>query len=244
MASLYQKALFPLREGKLTVTPMEADVAQVDFFGSAVRSQHLKADPVTIEALPLPREGQPAGFDAGNVGKYTLAVRADRTTVSVGEAVTVTLEIKGTGNVRNAKAPALPTPDGWKTYPPKENVTFDAQGGAIGGTKTTEVLLLPERAGTVMLPAVELATFDPEAKRYVTVKSDPLRLDVTGDLLRRPLLPSGRSALSLDGAVAAYERNEGRCALALGKPLQQRYRCRSIPAFKASSRRCCSACLT
>jgi hypothetical protein len=185
VASLYQKALFPLREGKLTVTPMEADVAQVDFFGSAVRSQHLKADPVVIEAMPLPREGQPAGFDAGNVGKYTLTVRADRTTVSVGEAVTVTLEIKGTGNVRNAKAPALPTPAGWKTYPPKENVTFDVQAGvganAIGGTKATEVLLLPERPGTVMLPAVELATFDPEAKRYVTIKSDPLRLDVTGE---------------------------------------------------------------
>ncbi len=196
VASLYQRALFPLREGKLTVTPMEAEVAQVDFFGSAVRSQHLKADPVVIEAVPLPREGQPAGFDAGNVGKYTLTVRADRTTVSVGEAVTVTLEIKGTGNVRNAKAPALPTPDGWKTYPPKENVTFDVQGGVVGGTKATEVLLLPERPGAVMLPAVELATFDPEAKRYVTIKSDPLRLDVTGEAgaaagARGPGAPAG-----------------------------------------------------
>jgi hypothetical protein len=181
VAMLAQRALFPLREGKLTITPMEADVAQVGFFGSALRTQHLKADAVTIEALPLPREGQPAGFDVSNVGKYTLAARADRTTVSVGEAVTVTLEVKGVGNVRKVRVPAVPTPEGWKGYPPKESVELDTAAGGVGGTKTVEVLLLPERPGTVMLPAVELATFDFEAKRYVTLKTDPLRLDVTGE---------------------------------------------------------------
>jgi hypothetical protein len=183
VAALYSKALFPLREGKLTVTPMEAEVAQVDFFGTAVRAQRLKTEPLTIEVVPLPREGRPPGVDAADVavGKYALAARADRTTVSVGEAVTVTLELRGAGNVRNARIPALATPDGWKGYPPKENVSFDsAAGGALGGAKTVETLLLPERPGTVMLPAVSLTTFDPASKKYETIKSDPLRLDVTG----------------------------------------------------------------
>jgi hypothetical protein len=180
VASLFQKALYPLREGKLSITPMEAEVAQVDFFGTALRAQRLKADAIAIEVIPLPREGQPAGFDSGNVGKYTLTARADRTTVSVGEAVTVTLEIKGTGNVRNVRAPVLPAPPGWKSYAPKETVTLDAPGG-VGGTKLAEVLLLPERPGTVTLPALELPTFDPATKRYETLKSEPLRLDVTGE---------------------------------------------------------------
>ena len=180
VATLYQRALFPLREGKLTVTPIEAEVAQVDFFGSALRTQRIKAEPLTVEALPLPREGQPAGFDAGNVGKYELAARADRTTVAVGEAVTVTIEVKGVGNVRNVRVPALATPAGWKSYPPKETVTLDAPGG-VGGTKVTEVLLLPERAGAVMLPSLELPTFDPASKSYVTLKTDPLRLEATGE---------------------------------------------------------------
>src|SRR5579862_3672941 len=180
VSRLSEKALFPLREGKLTITPMEVDAAQVDFFGMAVRKQHLKSEAVTIEAVPLPREGQPAGFDVGDVGKYELTTRADRAAVSVGEAVTVTLEVKGVGNVRNVHMPALPTPDGWKSYPPKETVALDAPGG-VGGTKTIEVLLLPERAGTVVIPAALLPTFDPETKRYVTLKSEPLRLVVTGD---------------------------------------------------------------
>jgi hypothetical protein len=174
-----RQALFPLREGKLAVTPLEAEVAQVDFFGMAVHAQKLKSEGVAIEALPLPREGQPAGFEASNVGKYELAARADRTTVAIGEAVTVTIEVKGVGNVRNVHVPPLATPAGWKAYPPKDTVTLDAPGG-VGGTKLSEVLLLPESAGAVMLPAIELPTFDPESKRYVTLKTEPLRLEATG----------------------------------------------------------------
>jgi hypothetical protein len=207
VATLYQKALFPLREGKLTVTPVEAEVAQVDFFGTALRTQRIKADPVTIEALPLPREGQPAGFDAGNVGKYELAARADRTTVSVGEAVTVTVEIKGVGNVRNVRLPPLSVPAGWKSYPPKETVTLDAASG-VGGTKLTEVLLLPERAGAVMLPSLEVPTFDPETKRYVALKSDPMRLDATGEAPRpgeAPLAP-GAAGPAVENVIAAAIR--------------------------------------
>ena len=207
VATLYQKALFPLREGKLTVTPLEAEVSQVDFFGSALRTQRLKADPVTIEALPLPREGQPAGFDAGNVGKYELAAHADRTTVPVGEAVTVTVEVKGIGNVRNLHVPPLAVPAGWKSYPPKETVALDAPGG-VGGTKLTEVLLLPERAGTVMIPSTELPTFDPATKRYVTLKSEPLRLDVTGEPRRRGRAARGPGAAepSVENVIAAAIR--------------------------------------
>jgi hypothetical protein len=179
VSTILHKALFPLREGKLTVTPMELEVAQVDFFGMAVRSQKLKSEPLSIEAVPLPREGQPAGFDASNVGQYSLAARADRTTVAVGDAVTVTVEVKGVGNVRNVRVPPLAAPAGWKAYPPKENVALDEPGG-VGGTKTVETLLLPEGPGAVMLPALELPTFDPATKRYVTLKSDPIRLEATG----------------------------------------------------------------
>jgi hypothetical protein len=207
VSTLSQKALFPLREGKLTITPMEVDAAQVDFFGMAVRKQHLKAESLTIEAVPLPREGQPAGFDAGNVGRYALTARADRTTVSAGEAVTITLEAKGVGNVRNVHLPVVATPDGWKAYPPKETVTLDAPGG-VGGTKASEVLLLPERPGAVMIPSAELTTFDPEARRYVTLKSEPLRLDVTGDVKAAgaPRGAGGAAEPAVDNVITAAIR--------------------------------------
>src|SRR5262249_55739707 len=135
-------------------------------------------------------EGQPAGFDTASVGKLTLATRADRTKVAVGEAVTLTVEIRGTGNIRNVRPPALPALAGWKSYEPKTNVSLDA-GETISGVKTVEVLLLPERAGTTLLPALALDVFDPETNSYTRVERQPLHLEVTGDATGAERGPAG-----------------------------------------------------
>ncbi|HVR64817.1 MAG TPA: BatD family protein [Polyangia bacterium] len=180
VALLSRKALFPLQPGKLTVTPLEAEIAQVDFFGATLRRQGLKTEPITIEAVPLPKAGQPADFDAASVGKFAIAAHVDRATVGVGEAVTLTVEVKGQGNLRNLRVPALPPLDGWKAYPPKSSLSVQP-GEVMGGSKTVEYLLLPERPGTTMLTSLTLPYFDPEAKAYAVAKTDPLRLEVTGD---------------------------------------------------------------
>ena len=49
VALLFKKALFPLAPGKLTITPMEAEIAQGDFFGP-MQVHRLKTEPLVIEA--------------------------------------------------------------------------------------------------------------------------------------------------------------------------------------------------
>src|SRR3954451_6323370 len=100
VAPLLRKALFPLQPGRLTVTPMESEISQVDFFGSTLRTQRIKAEALVIEAQPLPTAGQPRGFDPAAVGRFTMDARVDRDKVSVGEAVTLTITLSGQGNVR------------------------------------------------------------------------------------------------------------------------------------------------
>jgi hypothetical protein len=175
----FSRALFPLQAGKLTISPMELDLAQIDFFRGKTIRQHLKADPVEIEALPLPKAGQPAGFESSNVGKFTVEAHADRNTIGIGEALTLTIDIHGQGNLRNVRPPALPRLDGWKPYEPKVTVSLEP-GAVVSGTKTVEYLIMPERPGTTMIPSFELAYFDPATKEYAVAKSDPLRIEVTG----------------------------------------------------------------
>ena len=194
VALLMKKELFPLQTGKLTVTSMEADIAQVDFFGSILRRQHLKTEPLAIEAMPLPRAGQPPDFDPASVGKFTLVAHVDRNSVAVGEAVTLTVELKGQGNLRNVHLPALPALEGWKAYPPKSNLVLDG-GDVLVGTKSIEYLLLPERPGTTMVTSLALPFFNPEAKAYAVAKTDPLRLEVSGD-------PSAAAAHPVAGVLA------------------------------------------
>jgi BatD DUF11 like domain len=180
VGTVLKKALFPLQAGPLTITPMEAEISRSDFFGNAVRSQRVRSTPTVIDVLPLPKAGQPAGFDAANVGIFTLAARVDRAQVAVGEAVTLTIEVGGRGNLRKLVLPAIPKLDGWKAYDPRVNVVVDPASG-VTGTKTAEVLLLPERPGPVTLPALVLETFDPDARRYARVQTSPITLTATGD---------------------------------------------------------------
>ncbi|HET6280055.1 MAG TPA: BatD family protein [Polyangia bacterium] len=198
VAMLFKKALFPLQPGKLTISPMESQVAQVDFFGATLRKQRLKAEATVIEAIALPKADQPPGFDANNVGRFTIAARVDRTMVGVGEAVTFTIDIKGEGNVRNVRPPVFAPIDGWKRYEPKINVTIDP-GDTVSGTKSLEYLLLPERPGVTMLTSLSLPYFDPQAKAYAAARSEPIRLEVTGGAVGRDRTTAGIS----DGKSAA-----------------------------------------
>jgi len=180
VALLFKKALFPLAAGKLTITPMEAEVAQVDFFGSPVRARRLKTEPLVIEAQPLPKAGEPAGFDPANVGKYEISAVVDRPSVAVGDAVTLRVAVKGAGNVRNVKAPSLPPLPGWKSYEPKTDIAVDA-ADVVTGTKTVEWLLRAERPGRTTVPPLEMETFDPAAKRFTSLRTAPIDLTVTGE---------------------------------------------------------------
>ena len=203
VATLLKKALFPLKPGKQTITALEAEVSQVDFFGSALRRERLKSDPINIDVVPAPKEGQPAGFEAANVGTFTMTAQADRTTVAAGEAVTLIVEIKGKGNLRNLRLAALPPLDGWKSYAPKNNVKLESGDDIIAGTRTLEYLLLPERPGTTMITSLTLPYYDPQAKAYAVAKTEPVRLEVTGDAVAHAgATPGAAGAAPATGAGA------------------------------------------
>jgi hypothetical protein len=180
VAAVMRKALFPLQPGRLTISPTEWEISQVDFFGSTMRTQRLKAEPTIIEVQPLPTAGQPRGFDPAAVGNLSLAAKVDRDRVGVGDAVTLTITIGGQGNVRKLPPPVLGKLDGWKVYDPKISVAMEP-GDVVKGTKTIEYLLLPERAGTTTIPAFSMPIFDPAAQSYVVEKTAPIRIEVNGE---------------------------------------------------------------
>ena len=181
VAPLLRKALFGLKPGRFTVTSLEADISRTGFFGAPGRSEHLKADAVTLEIVPLPT-GAPPGFDPSAVGRFTLAAEVDRDHVQVGDAITLRLRIDGQGNLRKIALPALPRLDGWKIYEPKVSVQLN-HSDEIGGTKIAEYLLLPEKPGETEIPPLALTYFDTQKTNYVTARTEPLRLVVTGQAL-------------------------------------------------------------
>ena len=180
VGAILKKALFPLKPGRLVITAMEADLSRSDFFGMAVSKQHVRSPVTTIEVLPLPSAGQPPGFDLANVGRFSLTARVDRSDVNVGDAITLTIDIAGRGNLRKVALPEIPKLIGWKAYDPRVNTVIDPATG-VTGNKSAEILLLPERPGTVQIPTLVLNFFDPETQQYERAEAPGFTLRATGD---------------------------------------------------------------
>ena len=180
VAPLLKKALFPLKAGRLTVSPLEAEVTSLETAFEPGGSVTRRSPAITVEVLPLPSAGQPQGFEAVNVGRLELLAQLDKSEVAAGDAVTYQLTLRGEGNIKNVRLKKVDRIEGFKVYEP--TVTHRPQpGDAGGGAKVYSYLLLPQRGGWLTIPAVELPFFDPVEKRYFIARAPSQAVKVNGD---------------------------------------------------------------
>ncbi|MEW5925390.1 MAG: BatD family protein, partial [Candidatus Zixiibacteriota bacterium] len=184
-------ALFPTRSGELQVGPAMIEV-QIPAPRQARRTNPfslfddiftqgqvatVRSKPVDINVLPLPAEGKPENF-SGTVGKYTLSASADKTTVDINQPVTVTYKISGTGNIKTIAEPAIGDLKDFRVYRATSDEKTTQVGGVVGGTKVFEEVYIPKRAGQLTIPPVEFNYFDPATKKYSSLATKPILLNV------------------------------------------------------------------
>ncbi|MFI5396251.1 MAG: BatD family protein [Candidatus Binatia bacterium] len=192
----FQTTVVPLRTGSLVIGPASLQLSvlsrrrgafsgdpffqhffQDDPFSTQRQPLELHSVPVTLNVLPLPEEGKPAGF-SGAVGNFTLEVSAAPTELTAGDPVTLRMTLNGSGNLADAGAPELANTDGFRTY---ETHGGKAADGGAGGTtiaKSFEEVLIPNDAGVRAIPPVRFSYFDPQARGYETLLSEPIALVV------------------------------------------------------------------
>ncbi|HEX7528801.1 MAG TPA: BatD family protein, partial [Thermoanaerobaculia bacterium] len=110
---------------------------------------------------------------------FDLSAKLDRTRIAPGEAVTLRLRLSGTGNLRTATD--LPKLDvaGVTLYPP--SVKSDAtRTGRTQVSMEWSYVLVPKESGTVTIPPISLAVFDPAEKRIVMKTTAPLTFVTEG----------------------------------------------------------------
>lgn len=135
------------------------------------------SDQPTIEVKPLPA-GAPAGF-GGAVGQFRFTSKVVPEKAAVGEPVTWTLELNGTGNWPDiAGLPARSVSNDFKVVQPKARRT-PAEGKLFDATLTEDVVLVPSKPGTYTLGPVTLAYFDPQSGTYRTVTTPKTTLVIT-----------------------------------------------------------------
>ena len=180
----FQSGLTPLRAGSVTVGPATMSMSMVTaraaqrhgfFFGGPTRQPiELASQPLVLDVLPLPEQGKPADF-SGAVGHFALDVRAAPLEVTAGDPVTMTYTLHGEGDLSSVVPPAIAGSDTLRVYPVQPATT---PPGSPAGTRAFEQVVIPQRAGSVRLPAIRFSWFDPEARAYRVAQPPPVVLAV------------------------------------------------------------------
>ncbi len=136
--------------------------------------------PITLNVRALPQENKPDSF-YGAVGQdFTLSTAVEPQHVQAGEAVNVSVTVKGPGNLKATQNLNFPHLDGFKIYPAAP--TSGSVTGASGETtsrKTFKAVLVPTASGIYTFPALPWSYFDPQANAYQTLHTKPVQITVT-----------------------------------------------------------------
>src|SRR6266446_6656559 len=163
------------------------------------REVEINSEPVAFEVKPLPQNAPPSF--SGAIGNFTMTTEAKPKSVQVGDPITVTSTISGRGNFDRVNAPAVEDDRGWHKYPASSKFKNDDEVG-ISGTKTFEMVLSPNEKKQ-NIPLLAFSYFDPAKEQYVTLRSDPIAIEVQGGAVPVPASVTSQPAASAMRAAAA-----------------------------------------
>lgn len=132
---------------------------------------------VNITVKPLPAEGRPENF-TGMVGDYKFSAEFDKTELKVGEALTLTVSIKGDGTPGTITDPKFPDFSEFRSVPPENSINKKVSGGKVITSKETRVFLYPKKKGQFTIPQMTYSWFNPSKKKYETATAGPWEIQV------------------------------------------------------------------
>lgn len=170
-----QTVLTPTVFGELVIDPAKI-TSEGDVFS---RGFTIQTQPETISVQPLPGSA-PAGF-SGAVGNFNITAEVDLNQTKVNDAVTLTINISGKGNLETFADPQWEIGPQWRAFDSQSATDIQSQAGVITGTRTIEQVLVPTVGGEFTLPTIEFSFFDPQSGTYQSVETDPILVSVEQD---------------------------------------------------------------
>ncbi len=208
-------ALFPLVSGKIEIPPAKFKCNIIirqqrhrgamfdEFMGGGGRRYPVErsTEPVKLIIHPLPAVGKPENF-TGAVGKYTMDVLAKPTKVKVGDPITLSINIRGEGNIQTIGEPLLAPEgmDGFKAYDSEVNVTITDRGDGIKGEKLFNKVVEPQSENVDVIPGISFSYFDPDLEKYKTLTHEPIPIEIEHSDIETPI------RLTLEGSGMAKGR--------------------------------------
>jgi hypothetical protein len=202
-------ALFPLVSGKIEIPPAKFKCNIIirqqrtrgslfdEFMGGGGRRYPVErsTEPVKLIIKSLPDVNKPDDF-TGAVGKYTMDVLAKPTKVKIGDPITLSINIRGEGNIQTIGEPLLST-DGmkdFKSYDYEVKVTITDRGDSIKGEKLFNKVIEPMSEDVGFIPEISFSYFDPDLEEYKMLTHEPIPIEIEHSDIETPI------RLSIEGA--------------------------------------------
>ncbi len=175
------RTVTPQRVGRHSFGPVTLKGRFVDGFDPRDKSLTVTRTPifavaraVELEVKEAPAEGRPPGY-SGGFGRFEVKASVAPARAHVGDPLTLTVEVTGTGNLESLAPPnvaALPEfSSAFRVY----EATAETKGGARLFTYSVRPLAATVKA----VPPVPFSFFDVASERYVTRRTEALPIEVT-----------------------------------------------------------------
>ena len=186
---LKKTVLYPQKEGELTIEPLSLDITlqlptnRRDFFGQRITKSSQKvvtSGDQIISVKQLPNLNKPKDYN-GAVGSFNFVATTSKRQLSVSEALELELEIKGNGNLKLFQLPKLSLPSSLEIYEPEKTENISTNISGMRGSIRDIYTIVPSKPGKYKIPKIEFSYFDIKSKKYKTISSNEINIDVDGE---------------------------------------------------------------
>jgi hypothetical protein len=161
----YVRRIYPQKTGQILIQPAQL---KLPIKGNP---KTLKTKSVPLNVQPLPEVGKPANF-TGAVGKYNITTQVDRRKLEVRQALTLSLKITGSGNIKTVTPPKITAIKGFRINPKNLASTTNEN------INVYTYALTPLKDGILQIPTIQYVFFNPKHGTYQTTRTEPIPITV------------------------------------------------------------------
>ncbi len=226
MSSLFGDDAFPFRSRLFDDDMFASPFSRNRLSVTSVRPIVADAVVQAIQVKPIPTAGRPADY-RGAVGQYKIVTEASPTRVKAGDPITLHVGVAGNGPMDLVQAPPLAD---LSSLTKSFKVPDEPLAGFVDGSQKVFSTSIRPRSETVTeIPPIPMSYFDPNEEKFVTVYSDPIKIEVEkSDTLALNAIvggggndsrASGGESNPVSGALAAAFDNYSGDEVLRGEPL-------------------------
>ena len=183
--------LFPLQTGiiPLGIATVDNDLNLYQDSGNAYKviqkQVQLASPPLSIKVLPLPLTKQQEDTTEV-VGQFFLSAKVKKPIDTANDNNELEISISGKGNFMGITCPKIQFPSNVEAFEVENNDELDKTNFPVIGIRKFIIPFTCKQTGLTVIPALTFTYFDPEAKKYTTITTDTIQVNVVPPVAVNP----------------------------------------------------------